>query len=233
MARRSRSASAITRLISAIPATTAEKGTNCARVVAAISRASVVLPEPGGPQKISDGTRSESIARRRNPPSPTTAACPTTSSRLRGRIRSASGAPAGGSPAAARAAPEDGGAIASSNSGVSTSRLRDIAADSLILPRRADPARPPPARGPAQRPRVTEARTFPFKTRTKAKTAIEGGSGRTGVAPAVRRSSTFAAPPEDRPRVRGVARQWIPRGDTLACWVSPGDAFGSRRHPGA
>ena len=49
----------------------------------------------------------------------------------------------------------------------------------------------------------------------------------------VRRRATFAAPPEDRPRVRGPARRKIPRGDTLACWVSPGHAFAAHRHPSA
>ena len=43
-------------------------------------RARVVLPLPGGPKKIIDGTRSEAIARRRALPSPTTPAWPTNSS---------------------------------------------------------------------------------------------------------------------------------------------------------
>src|SRR5688500_7831825 len=60
-------------------------------------RASVVLPLPGGPQKTSDGTRSSAMARRRKPFGPTITSCPTTSSRVRGRNRSASGVPASGS----------------------------------------------------------------------------------------------------------------------------------------
>ena len=69
---------------------------------------------PGGPQKISDGTRSAAIARRRKPRRRRRpASWPTTSSSVRGRIRSASGASA----AAARApsAAGAGSAPASSN----------------------------------------------------------------------------------------------------------------------
>src|SRR5256885_15387980 len=57
-------------------------------------RASVVLPDPGGPQKIIDGMRSLSIALRRNRPGPRISSRPTISSRERGRRRSASGASA-------------------------------------------------------------------------------------------------------------------------------------------
>ena len=62
-------------------------------VTVAMMRASVVFPVPGGPQKISEGTRSAAMARRRNPPGPTTFSWPATSSRVRGRMRSASGEP--------------------------------------------------------------------------------------------------------------------------------------------
>ncbi len=91
-----------------MPEVTAENGTKCDEVALAMMRARVVLPAPGGPQKISDGTRSAAIARRRKPPSPTTSRCPTTSSSVRGRIRSAKGAPGTGPsnppvPSAARA----------------------------------------------------------------------------------------------------------------------------------
>ena len=55
-------------------------------------RASVVLPLPGGPQKIIDGTWSLSMRRRSMRSSPTRCSCPTNSSKLRGRIRAASGA---------------------------------------------------------------------------------------------------------------------------------------------
>src|SRR3954451_13394476 len=70
----------------------AEKVTNCARVVLAMIRASVVLPEPGGPQKIIDGMRSVSIALRRKRPGASSSLRPTTSSSVLGRTRSGSGA---------------------------------------------------------------------------------------------------------------------------------------------
>ena len=50
--RRSRSASAITALISLMPLSTALKGMNSQCVTRAISFASVVLPTPGGPQRM-------------------------------------------------------------------------------------------------------------------------------------------------------------------------------------
>src|SRR4029079_12805389 len=95
-ARRRRAASAITSLTSLIPEVTAEKGRKLDLVAWAMIRARVVFPAPGGPQKMSDGTRSAAMARARNPDSPTTFPWPTTSSRVRGRIRSASGEPAPG-----------------------------------------------------------------------------------------------------------------------------------------
>ena len=49
---RPRSASAITVLISLMPDVTALKGTNSACVACAITDAKVVLPTPGGPQRI-------------------------------------------------------------------------------------------------------------------------------------------------------------------------------------
>src|SRR4051795_10012736 len=70
----------------------AEKVTNCARVVLAMIRASVVLPEPGGPQKIIDGMRSVSIALRRKRPCASSSPRPTTSSSDFGRTRSGRGA---------------------------------------------------------------------------------------------------------------------------------------------
>src|SRR5512139_3812070 len=86
----------MTALISLMPETTAEKARNRARVRAAMIRASVVLPLPGGPQKTSDGTRSSAMARARNDPGPTRSGGPTTSGRSRGRIRSARGASGAG-----------------------------------------------------------------------------------------------------------------------------------------
>src|SRR3954454_20664285 len=70
----------------------AEKVTNCARVVFAMIRASVVFPDPGGPQKIIDGMRSVSIALRRKRPEASSSLRPTTSSSVFGRTRSGSGA---------------------------------------------------------------------------------------------------------------------------------------------
>jgi len=62
--RRMRSASAMTSRISLIPASTALKDTKRAFVVSAMIRASVVLPVPGGPQRMIDCSRSRSIASR-------------------------------------------------------------------------------------------------------------------------------------------------------------------------
>src|SRR3989304_2515167 len=82
----------MTSLISLMPAVTAEKGTNAARMRSAIRYASVVLPDPGGPQSIIDGTSPRSSARARTLPSPNRCVCPTNSWRVLGRIRSARGA---------------------------------------------------------------------------------------------------------------------------------------------
>ena len=74
------------------PASTALRLLKWARVVAAMIRARVVLPTPGGPCRIKLPTRSASIARRSSRPGPRIASWPWNSSRLRGRIRSARGA---------------------------------------------------------------------------------------------------------------------------------------------
>ncbi len=60
-------------------------------VVPAMSRASVVLPVPGGPQRITDDSRSASIRARSGRPGPSRWSWPTTSSSVAGRRRSASG----------------------------------------------------------------------------------------------------------------------------------------------
>src|SRR5579859_758230 len=52
----------------------------------------VVFPTPGGPQRMREGMLFASTARRRALPGPMALSCPATSSRERGRIRSASGA---------------------------------------------------------------------------------------------------------------------------------------------
>ena len=51
----------------------------------------MVLPVPGGPQKMIDCSRSRSIASRNGRPGPTSSSCPSISSSVRGRMRSASG----------------------------------------------------------------------------------------------------------------------------------------------
>ena len=55
-----------------MPASTALNDTNLARVSSATSRASVVLPVPGGPQRMIDCSRSRSIISRSGRPGPIT-----------------------------------------------------------------------------------------------------------------------------------------------------------------
>src|SRR4051794_17395425 len=62
-----------------------------ARVTLAITSASVVLPLPGGPHRMSEGTWSASIARRSRRPGPMSDSWPTNSPSERGRIRAARG----------------------------------------------------------------------------------------------------------------------------------------------
>ena len=74
-------------------AVTADSGTKAlAVVVPAMSWARVVLPVPGGPQRITEDRRSASIRARSGMPGPSRCSWPTTSSRRAGRIRAASGA---------------------------------------------------------------------------------------------------------------------------------------------
>ncbi len=61
-------APAITSRTSFTEALTADSGTNALVVASAISRANVVFPVPGGPQKMTDDSRSASISRRSGPP---------------------------------------------------------------------------------------------------------------------------------------------------------------------
>ena len=84
-------ASSMFRRRSATPALTALRGTKCDDVTRAINRASVVLPLPGGPHRIIEPTRSSSMARRSSCSGPTRCSWPTNSSRVRGRMRAASG----------------------------------------------------------------------------------------------------------------------------------------------
>jgi hypothetical protein len=63
-------------------------------VAPAMTWAKVVFPVPGGPKRISEDTRSASIARRRSFPFPRMCCWPTYSSSVVGRIRVANGASA-------------------------------------------------------------------------------------------------------------------------------------------
>ena len=87
-------AAATTLRISATLLSTPLNLSNFAFVIAAMIWASVVFPVPGGPEKMTDGNRSASIARRRSLPGARMCSCPTNSSSERGRIRLASGAAA-------------------------------------------------------------------------------------------------------------------------------------------
>src|SRR6202790_5522719 len=86
-----RSATAITSLISLIPASTALNDTNSERVSRAINLASVVFPQPGGPHSSIDPISSFSICVRSGLPGPSNFSCPINSSSVRGRMRSANG----------------------------------------------------------------------------------------------------------------------------------------------
>ena len=78
--------------MSLTPEKTADSAMNSALNASAISRAIVVLPEPGGPQRIIECGLPDSKASRSGLPGPRRCACPTTSSSTRGRSASASGA---------------------------------------------------------------------------------------------------------------------------------------------
>ena len=97
--RRTLAASSIAARTSLTPERTAERAMSRASLARAIRRANVVLPVPGGPQSINEGSfpwgRS---ARVRSDSLPTSPAWPTNSFKVRGRIRSARGeSEAGGS----------------------------------------------------------------------------------------------------------------------------------------
>jgi hypothetical protein len=89
---RPRARSTISRT-SLTPPSTAENGSKLASADCATTRASVVFPLPGGPHNTRLGIASRWMASRRKVPSPSTPPWPTTSSRVRGRIRSARGTP--------------------------------------------------------------------------------------------------------------------------------------------
>ena len=70
----------------------ADTSTNVALVAWAITWASDVLPVPAGPYRMIELKRSCSMAARSQLPGPTASSCPTSSSSVRGRIRTANGA---------------------------------------------------------------------------------------------------------------------------------------------
>src|SRR5438128_4777321 len=85
-------ASAMAARRSFTPEKTADRAVKRAPVFSDNNRPNVVLPVPGGPQRIKEGKAPPpSIKRRSTRPSPTRCSWPTNSSRVRGRIRSASG----------------------------------------------------------------------------------------------------------------------------------------------
>ena len=87
-------AASIAARTSLTPAETAETSTKRRSVCWLTIAAMVVLPVPGGPQSSSDIDWSPSIRRRSGDPARAAAAWPTSSSRVRGRIRTANGADA-------------------------------------------------------------------------------------------------------------------------------------------
>ena len=70
----------------------ADTSTKVARVDSAMTWASEVLPVPAGPKRMTELKASFSMAARSQLPSPTASVCPTTSSSVRGRMRTANGA---------------------------------------------------------------------------------------------------------------------------------------------
>jgi hypothetical protein len=84
-------ASSKARLRSATPEKTAESGWKASPAASASSRAMVVLPTPGGPQRISEESEPRASMRVSVPAGPSRWSWPTTSASARGRSRSASG----------------------------------------------------------------------------------------------------------------------------------------------
>src|SRR6185503_10299142 len=87
-----RSAATTASRMSFTPERTAESAMNSASKASAMRRASVVLPDPGGPHRIIECGLPDSKATRSGLPGPSRCFWPTTSSSVRGRRRSASGA---------------------------------------------------------------------------------------------------------------------------------------------
>src|SRR5437588_668434 len=81
--RRRFAADATTLRISATLLSTPLSRSNFAWVISAMTWASVVLPVPGGPDRITEGNRSASMARRKSFPGPRMCSCPTNFSSVR------------------------------------------------------------------------------------------------------------------------------------------------------
>ena len=92
---RARLACSMTARTSLTPAVTADSSTNSRSAAVATRWASVVLPVPGGPQRIAEigpaAPPLPSMSRRSGLPGRSTSPWPRTSSMVRGRIRTASG----------------------------------------------------------------------------------------------------------------------------------------------
>src|SRR5271166_1064655 len=87
-----RRAVSMTARTSLTPADTADSASNRRPVACEINDASVVLPVPGGPYRMTDAAPEPSTSRRSGDPGCSKWDCPTTSSSDAGRIRTASGA---------------------------------------------------------------------------------------------------------------------------------------------
>ena len=125
-AARRRRATSMTPRTSLTPALSADSASNARPVAWEIRRASVVLPVPGGPCSTTDAGAAPSTRRRSGAPGASRWSWPTTSSRLAGRIRTASGVPsplvgAGRSSTTPRVTGRSGSGPVTGASGTSTS----------------------------------------------------------------------------------------------------------------
>ena len=240
------------------PAVTADSSRNRRRVLRAITIASVVLPVPGGPQRTALSGASPSTSRRIGAPGPSRCCCPTTSSSVRGRIRTASGATrssAARSPAskrvspsmrqtlrrrAAQEAPTRQGALPAADRAHTHPAVRHVR--QLIAP--GCPT------GPARHDRVArrpDARASgperPSAGKPSGASAAYGGRARPSWAPAARWNSTQRSDmssdhgPWSVPAVPSVTPGWIGAaerscgGAAVAASPTPGDHRRSARAP--
>src|SRR5437763_1776020 len=149
-ARRSRRAASITARTSLTPADSADSATNRRSPAPAARCAMVVLPLPGGPHRITDIGAAPVTSCRSGAPGASRWSWPTSSSRVRGRIRTASGAsgrvaakPAPPAEPATPAMPPGAGPAASSSVKSPSASIPDETTDPA-----GGPASPPPAAGP-------------------------------------------------------------------------------------